>query len=344
MFRNNMSCKPFVSFVQKTLINCLGTGAMALPHIVLLLTVEQSKPRLCHDARYLNLWMRDNPFSLDTLNDLPRYVMKDLFQTILDDKSGYDHIFLMESSQPFFGMQWGGWFFTYNTLAFGWKVSPFIYHTTGLLATGFFHSIGIPCLLYIDDRPNGQLQVSLDEGEYGSLATADERSLADAKSVIFLVAYYLVRLGYFLGLSKSILTPMKVVPYLGFLADSSRETFHLIPEKRGKFIELIQKLLESSYVSVKTLQRLTEKCVSFARAVLFTREMNAAISRGLRSQKPILLHGALQEEISRWLFFENWDSAIPWCDEHHIQISVATDASSLGWGGYDCFSKLLRAL
>ena len=117
MFRNNISCKPFVSFVQKTLINRLGTevisvvgrvGEVAPPHIVLLLTGEPSKPRLCHDARYLNLRMRDNLFSLDTLNDLPRYEMKDSFQTVLDDKSGYDHIFLTESSRPFFGIQWAG--------------------------------------------------------------------------------------------------------------------------------------------------------------------------------------------------------------------------------------------
>ena len=60
---------------------------------------------------------------------------------------------------------------------------------------------------------------------------------------------------------------------------------------------------------------------------LFTREVNAAILTGLRSQKPILLRDALREEISHWLFFENWDNPIPWCDERHIQISVATDAS-----------------
>ena len=340
-----MSSKPFVSFVQKTLINRLGTGAIssvgragevAPPHIVLPLTFEPLKPRLCHDARYLNLWMTDNPFSLDTLNDLPRYVTKDSFQTVLDDKYGYDHIFLTQNSRLFFGIQWGGRFFTFNTLPFGWKVSPFIYHTTGLLATSFFRSIGIPCLLYIDDRHNGQLQVSLDEIEYGSLARADERNLAAAKSAIFLVAYYLVKLGYFLGLSKSILTPVKIAPYLGFMADSSRETFHLIPEKKGKFIALIRKLLESSYVSVKTLQHLVGKCISFARAEpaakLFTREMNAAISRGLRSQKPILLRDALREEIAHWLFLENWDNPIPWRDERHIQLSVATDASSSGWG------------
>ena len=135
-------------------------------------------------------------------------------------------------------------------MPFGWKISPFIYHTTGLLGTSFFRSIGIPCILYIGDRHNGHLQVCLDKGEYRSLATADERNRAVAKSAIFLVAYYLVKLGYFLGLSKSTVTPVKIVAYLGFMRDSSEETFHLIPEKKGKFVALIQKLLELSYVSV----------------------------------------------------------------------------------------------
>ena len=149
----NVSCKPFVSFVEETLVAHLRSGAISLlgragvvdpPFIVLPLTVEPTKPRLCHDARYLNLWMRDMPFSLDRLIDLPRYVGKDTYQTVLDDKSGYDHILLSEDSRTYFGIQWGGWYFTYNTLPFGWKISPFVYHTTGLLASNFLRAIGIP--------------------------------------------------------------------------------------------------------------------------------------------------------------------------------------------------------
>ena len=72
-----------------------------------------------------------------------------------------------------------------------------------------------------------------------------------------------------------------MVPYLGFLIDSSSEVYRLIPEKKRKFIELIRETLRSRYVSVKTLQRLVDKCVSFSLAVpaarLFTREMSAAI-------------------------------------------------------------------
>lgn len=308
-FKNNSSCRPFADFVRQTLLDRLATGAVSLlgkvgevkpPHLVLPLTVELTKPRLCHDARFLNLWMNDVPFKLDTLMNLPRYVSKDNYQTILDDKSGYDHLFLDEQSRTFFGIQWGGWLFQYNTLPFGWKISPYVYHSTGLMPSNFLRSIGVPCSLYIDDRHNGQLQVPLNQGVLGYIHDIDERNKEAAKSAIVLVAYYLIGLGYFLGLKKSVVTPSKVVPYLGFLCDSSREVFDIIPAKRQKFLDLVRELLAQKVISVKSLQRIAGKCVSLSIAVpaalLFTREMNRAISTGIRTAKPVGIYTALREE------------------------------------------------
>ena len=77
-FLNNASCKPFALFIQETLLERLETGAISLigkvgvaesPYLVLPLTME---PNLCHDVRFLNLWMTDKPFSLDSITDLPR--------------------------------------------------------------------------------------------------------------------------------------------------------------------------------------------------------------------------------------------------------------------------------
>ena len=78
-----------------------------------------------------------------------------------------------------------------------------------------------------------------------------------------------------------------MVPYLGFLSDSVRMVFHLIAEKKGKFLNLIRETLSCRVVSVKTLQRLAGKCISFSLvvpgALLFTREMNCAISNHITS-------------------------------------------------------------
>ena len=274
---------------------------------------------------------------MDHVGDLPRYVSRNSYQSVLDDKSGYDHILLTDDCRTFFGIQWGRWYFNYNTLPFGWKISPYVYHNTGLVAKNFFRSLNVPCLLYIDDRHNGQLQIPLDEGVYADIPTPDERRFAAAKSALFLVAYFLIQLGYFLGLAKSVLSPRTVVPYLGFLSDSARQVFHLIPEKKNKFLKLIREVLDAKTVTIKTLQRLVGKCVSFSLVVpgarLFTKEMNVAISKSHLSSKLIRVCGALEKEISHWLFLETWDDPLPWRDERHVRVSVAMDASNFAWGG-----------
>ena len=84
-FANHPSCKAFPDFVFKEILKRLTTGALRVwgeasnpttPYLVLPLTVEPTKPRLRQDARFLNLWMTDAPFSLDLLAGVPRYVYK----------------------------------------------------------------------------------------------------------------------------------------------------------------------------------------------------------------------------------------------------------------------------
>ena len=75
------------------------------------------------------------------------------------------------------------------------------------MATALFRLIGVPCLLYIDDRHKGQLQVTLDKGEYNLLKTNDARDNAAASSAIFVVAFHLVHFGYFFGPVEIYLNP-----------------------------------------------------------------------------------------------------------------------------------------
>ena len=100
-FPNNTSCKKYSGFITETLLQRIGVRAVLVwgqvgkvepPFIVLPFTVEPSKTRLCQDARFLNNWMRDQPFSLDKLVDVSWYAYKASFLKKCDDKLGYDHI------------------------------------------------------------------------------------------------------------------------------------------------------------------------------------------------------------------------------------------------------------
>ena len=72
VFKNHYSCKQFSQFVTETILKRIETGAIrvwgkvgvgAPPYLVLPMTIEPQKSRLCIDARFLNLWMVDTPFS-----------------------------------------------------------------------------------------------------------------------------------------------------------------------------------------------------------------------------------------------------------------------------------------
>ena len=346
IFPNNPSCQSCVEFIDSSIASGLRSGALSLwgkvgeappPHLVMPLTVEPSKPRLCHDNRFLNLWIKGTPFRLDNISMIPRYVSSGSFQTVCEDKSGYHHILLSPDSRKFFGFQWGGFYYVSNSIPFGWKSSAYVYHSTGLLATHFFRSVGIPCLLYIDDRHNGEISFGRVPPVYAAISADNERALARASSAIFVVCYILISLGYFISLDKSILVPAQCVPYLGFTIDSVRQSFILLEEKKEKFLALLDRIQSSDQVDVKTLQRFAGECISFSYAVpgsrLFINEINLAISRGLRPSCAVKVSSHLREEIEHWNFLRDWQGCLPWLSEFHVQIQLASDASSFAWGG-----------
>ena len=305
-------------------------GSCTPPHLVMPITIEPTKPRMCHDERFLNLWMRCPPIKFDPITDLPRYVNQFHFQTKLDDKSGYDHIKLTADSKKFFGLFWKGWFFVYNTIPFGWSPSAYIYHTTGLGASHFIRSNGVPLTQYIDDRHIGQLRLP-------SHTVIEWSNFELAEAAVFIASLVLVHCGYFIGIQKSVLKPTQNIQFLGFICSSRDQSFLLPADKKRKFAELRESILESKIVTVKTLQRFAGKAISFCLAVpaakLYTREVNASISKGMKSSKPLGISDDLKDELKEWRFLDTWEGSMPWKTEKHISVKVCSDASNSGWGG-----------
>ena len=107
--------------------------------------------------------------------------------TKCDGKSGYDHLLLSESSQTYSGFEWGGLRFVCTTLPFGWKMSPYVYHTTGLAVSGFLREQGIPCSFFNDGHLNGELLIK--SGPWAILYSdrREEFGVKAATTTIFIV-------------------------------------------------------------------------------------------------------------------------------------------------------------
>ena len=259
-----------------TILERLATGAISVwgrvgevvpPRLVMLLTVEPSKPRLCNDDRVVNLWTIDKPFKLDLLPELPRYVHKDSYQSVTDDKSGYDHILLsLLIVGPFLASngEGGGVVFCqqHDSLwleAFGFHLS---YNWFPCFSSLGYHA---PCI--------STTAIS------GSLLFVPLPSPIRPQSLYLSLISSLLNLRFLLFVT-SFLPWATVLDYpslswchdsrfliFGFISDSSLQAFTLIPTKKGKFIAFLRDILSRETVQLVTLQKQAGKCVSMALAV-----------------------------------------------------------------------------
>ena len=152
-----------------------------------------------------------------------------------------------------------------------------------------------------------------------------------AQAAAFIVCSVLVRLGYYIGLSKSVPVPHPRIRFLGFLSDSILQAFLSPQDKRIKFATLRDSFLQRRRLSMKTLQRFAGKVTSFSLAVptaqLYAREVYRAITLANRSSRPIKVVGDVRSEIAHWRFLDSWFKQLPRMDERHLAVNVTSDAS-----------------
>ena len=241
-------CQEFGSFIASTLEDRLQDGSLQLwgrvgevspPLVVMPIVIERSKPRMCHDERFLNLWIRDCPFTLDTLRHIPSLINHNVLMTTCDEKSAYDNVFIQERYRTYFGLQFGGYYMVYTTLPFGFKASPFIYQTIGMVVTSYLRQHGVPTLQYLDDRFLAAWEPKV----------THTSGIKCASIAIYSTCQILSRLGYTLALHKSVIVPTNKLIFLGMHVDSKCQVFSLPPQKREKFALLRGAILQCENIT-----------------------------------------------------------------------------------------------
>ena len=91
-----------------------------------------------------------------------------------------------------------------------------------------------------------------------------------ANLAIYMATQVITRLGFFIGLNKSVLTPTAEITFLGMIIDTNKRAFILPHYKKKKFAKLLEALLLSQVVNITSFQKFVGKCFSFGLAIPYT--------------------------------------------------------------------------
>ena len=203
MFQENYGPAQFTDFMTTTLKQWESIGViqnwknvpdsayLPQPVVVCPLGIEPDKPRAIWNGRYLNEFIKATPFSMDNAAKVAEVAWKGAHMFKLDHKNGFVHVSIAPNSRKYFGISWEGEFYVLCVLLFGWKSSPYIYHTLTEAVYMYAISLDIPMLGWIDDMlgfVQRMLHMASDEEQFQSCL----KSMVVLTYITFMAGYFLV--------------------------------------------------------------------------------------------------------------------------------------------------------
>lgn len=289
--------------------------------------------RLCTDYRELNKFAEKQRFQMEGVKDIATMIQKDDYAMLVDLKDCYLTMGLHPSQRKYcrFRCPKSGVRYQWKTVSFGTSEAPKICTKILRPLIRILKSLGIRCLIYIDD-----------------LLLLDQDQLRLAKAMAIAMELLQTQVGLQLKLSKGNLFPSQRFTCLGIIWDTQRLTCH-IPAKRMKTLQVTaRRLLKASAqgapVKTRDLARFVGQVVSTSRAIRpATRRLlfiNHTLSKAVRQRG---WNGSTTISADARAALEWWTSEEPWRQNGNdivpppkpIQISLRTDAAThnAGYGG-----------
>ena len=260
-------------------------------------------------------------FKMETIKDVLLLVHPGCFFASVDFKHAYFSVPMGKSLRKYFRFQWNNQLFQFTCLPQGLSPAPRIF--TKLLKPALSHlrARGIQVVCYIDDCI----------------------FIADNKADLQRGVYYAVELFDSLGLTvhptKSQLTPVQSIEFLGFLLDSNSMLISLTDLKREKICGLAKSLLTPTKHTIRDLASFIGNLVAADPAVplgplhykFLEIERNEQLSLHKGDYEAFITLSERAQEMLQW-----WLTNIPTLNRPVIQppptCEIFTDASLLGWG------------
>ena len=282
------------------------------------------------DLKRLNQSIRCPTFRMETPQSIRKELLQGEFTTSIDLADAYLHVPIAPSFQRFLRVAVNGRVWQFQAMPFGLNIAPRTFTMLLTPVAAHLRYLGIRLHRYLDDW----------------LIRGDPPAEVILHSNLVLSLFH--RLGLLIWWEKSDLTPRQVFTFLGVQFDLSQGTVAPPPEKAQKLIALVQQVLASHLISVRRLLQLIGLLNHVADYIPLGRlhlrpvqfYLNAWV-KDLREEieslipvRPSLRLALLPWVDSRWLH-----SQVP-LRNHPPTLTLATDASLVGWGAH-CDDQLL---
>ena len=293
--------------------------------------------RLCTDFRPLNAFAEKSHFQMEGVQEVAELIQQGDYGLLVDLKDCYLTLGLHPAQRKYcrFRCPKSGIRYQWRTVAFGVSEAPRLCTKILRPLIGILKSLGIRCLIYIDD-----------------LLIIDQSPLRAARAMGIAMRLLQQEVGLQLKIEKGLLRPSRTFSCLGIVWNTQTMTCS-VPAKRIKSIQNIASRLirmsaprdgAPSAVPTRDVARFTGHVISTCRAIRPARRrlnfIQHDFAKGLRNGgwkgSTILstkARRALQWWVSEELWQANGNDIVP--PVKPIQISLRTDAAShnVGYGG-----------
>ncbi|KAK3895260.1 hypothetical protein Pcinc_001010 [Petrolisthes cinctipes] len=320
----SLSVVPHVLEMREKGVVERATGRVFLSRLFTVPKKDQGKTRLVMDLSKLNKFVKTLHFRMVSVAQVRTVLRKGDWLASLDLKDAYWHVLIHPRFRRFLAFQVGTETFQFTRLPFGLSLAPRVFTKLVRVVASRLAEAGVPTLMYLDDW---------------LLHAPSKEQVANNVQVARGV---LEEMGFLLNIPKSSLTPTRKLCWLGIEWDSLSATLSLAPDNARRTLRHVRQAHFSRTFSRRQWESLLGS-LNFAAPAMplgrlkhrrLTREVNLHLSpahRDLPRQVSPSLHLLLRP----WLRPGALRQRVPWVFPPP-GITVATDASDIGWGYQSC--------
>ena len=283
--------------------------------------------RIILDLSELNNFVRKISFKMDSLDSIIAMIRPGDYFISIDISDAYHAIAMNILSIPYLTFIFLNIYYQFICLPQGLTSAPRIFTQVMRVVMAYLRARTLRISAWLDDL----------------LLMASSASLASSHTTIVLGT--LEELGFIPNYEKSILNPVQRISHLGLIWDSIEYTISVPLEKIVSIQKKCRKAL-SSRVSVRFLSSILGS-IEYVRwgfpfaAIyyrLLQRFVNDCLARGLYYSSRVTVPNYAKKDLKWWA---NSGSSLPprSLAPFSPDLTVTTDASKIGWGGWTCDNR-----